>query len=222
MRFRNGKTHRKFFSEGVRVEGDLFLPDGLKAGERRPGIVLCHGFTGIRSFILGDYAKVFVEAGFVALTFDYRGFGGSEGTKWRLIPLEQIDDIRNTISFVETLPEVDPERIGLWGTSFGGGHAPYAAAIDTRIKAAVGQVGFGDGERFLLDTRIFGERAELVSQVESDRRRRSREVPKNEGRYLTDRPSPQFADLEFLNQAGSLEKSLSNRSTTLIPETGRY
>jgi cephalosporin-C deacetylase-like acetyl esterase len=111
-----------FFSEGVRMEGDLFLPDGLKAGERRPGIVLCHGFTGIRSVILADYAKVFVAAGFVALTFDYRGFGGSEGTKWRLIPLEQIDDIRNAISFFETLAEVDPERIGLWGTSFGGGH----------------------------------------------------------------------------------------------------
>jgi len=163
----------KFFSEGVRMEGDLFLPDGLKASERRPGIVLCHGFTGIRSVILGDYAKVFVEAGFVALTFDYRGFGGSEGTKWRLLPLEQIDDIRNAISFFETLPEVDPERIGLWGSSFGGGHAPYAAAVDTRIKAAVGQVGFGDGERFLLDTRIFGERAELLRKVEGDRRRRA-------------------------------------------------
>ena len=99
----------KFFSEGVRMEGDLFLPDGLKAGERRPGIVLCHGFTGIRSVILGDYAKVFVEAGFVALTFDYRGFGGSEGTKWRLIPLEQIDDIRNAVSFFETLPEAMAE-----------------------------------------------------------------------------------------------------------------
>jgi hypothetical protein len=55
------------------------------------------------------------------------------------------------------------------------GHAPYAAAIDTRIKAAVGQVGFGDGERFLLDTRIFGERAELVGKVESDRRLRALE-----------------------------------------------
>src|SRR5437870_2034054 len=107
----------KFFSEGVQMEGDLLLPDGLKSGERRPGIVLCHGFTGIRSVILGDYAKVFVEAGFVALTFDYRGFGGSEGTKWRLIPLEQIDDIRNAISFFEAQPQVDPERIGLWGTS---------------------------------------------------------------------------------------------------------
>jgi hypothetical protein len=165
----------KFFSEGIRMEADLFLPDGLKAGERRPGIVLCHGFTGIRSVILGDYAKVFVEAGFVALTFDYRGFGGSEGTKWRLIPLEQIDDIRNAISFFETLSQVDPERIGLWGTSFGGGHAPYAAAIDSRIKAAVGQVGFGDGERFLLDTRIFGKRAELTRKVADDRRRRATE-----------------------------------------------
>src|ERR1700676_3564067 len=163
----------KFFSEGVQMEGDLFLPDRVKAGERRPGIVLCHGFTGIRSVILGDYAKVFVEAGFVTLTFDYRGFGGSEGAKWRLIPLEQIDDMRNAISFFESLPEVDPERIGLWGTSFGGGHAPYAAAVDTRIKAAVGQVGFGDGERFLLDTRRFGEREELLRKVAEDRRRRA-------------------------------------------------
>jgi dipeptidyl aminopeptidase/acylaminoacyl peptidase len=163
----------KFYSEGVRLEGDLFLPADLKAGERRPGIVLCHGFTGVRSVILGDYAKVFVEAGFVTLTFDYRGFGGSEGTKWRLIPLEQIDDIRNAISFFETLPQVDPERIGLWGTSFGGGHAPYAAAVDARIKAAVGQVGFGDGERFLLDTRRFGDRADLMRKVADDRRRRA-------------------------------------------------
>jgi fermentation-respiration switch protein FrsA (DUF1100 family) len=168
-----GKSVVKFFSEGVRMEGDLFLPDGLKSGERRPGIVLCHGFTGIRSLILGDYAKVFADHGFIALTFDYRGYGGSEGTRRRLIPLEQIDDIRNAISFFETLPQVDADRIGLWGTSFGGGHAPYAAAVDMRIKAAVGQVGFGDGERFLLDTRVFGERTELTRKVADDRRRRA-------------------------------------------------
>ena len=118
----------KFHSEGVRLEGDMYLPSDFKTGERRPGIVLCHGFTGLRDLILGDYAKVFVDAGFVALTFDYRGFGGSEGEKWRLIPLEQIDDIRNAISFFEAQPQVDPERIGLWGTSFGGANAPYAAA----------------------------------------------------------------------------------------------
>ena len=162
-----------FFSEGTKMEGDLFLPSDYKAGERRPAIVLCHGFTGVRSLILGDYAKVFYAAGFVVLTFDYRGYGGSEGTRRRLIPLEQIDDIRNAISFVETLPEVDPNRIGLWGTSFGGANAPYAAGVDTRIKAVVGQVGFGDGERFLLDTRRFGEREELLQAVAEDRCRRA-------------------------------------------------
>lgn len=163
----------KFYSEGVRLEGDLYLPSNLKAGERRPGIVLCHGFTGLRALILGDYAKVFVDAGFVALTFDYRGFGGSKGEKWRLIPLEQIDDIRNAITFFEAQPQVDPDRIGLWGTSFGGANAPYAAAVDSRVKAVVGQVGFGDGERFMLDVRSYGERVELMRKLAEDRRRRA-------------------------------------------------
>jgi uncharacterized protein len=165
----------KFYSESVRLEGDLYLPSNLKAGERRPGIVLCHGFTGLRELILSDYAKVFADAGFVAFTFDYRGFGGSEGEKWRLIPLEQIDDIRNAISFFEAQPQVDPKRIGLWGTSFGGANAPYAAAVDSRVKAVVGQVGFGDGERFMLDVRNYGERVELMRKLAEDRRRRALE-----------------------------------------------
>ena len=164
-----------FFSEGARLEGDLFLPNGLKAGEQRPGIVLCHGFTGLRAGILPDYAKAFAEAGFVAFTFDYRGFGGSQGTKWRLIPLEQIDDIRNAITYLQEQPGVDPERIGLWGTSFGGGHVPYTAGIDPRVKAAVGQVGFGDGERLILDSRGYGERVRLKQKIEEDRHRRVRE-----------------------------------------------
>ncbi|MGE0822560.1 MAG: alpha/beta hydrolase [Candidatus Binatia bacterium] len=164
-----------FFSEGVKLEGDLFLPAGLKAGEQRPGIVLCHGFTGLRAGILPDYAKVFAEAGFVALTFDYRGFGGSQGTKWRLIPLEQIDDIRNAITFLQSQPQVDPERIGLWGTSFGGGHVPYTAGIDSRVKAAVGQVGFGDGERLILDSRGHAQRKQLLQKIQEDQRQRVRE-----------------------------------------------
>ena len=164
-----------FYSEGSRIEADLHLPDGMKAGERRPGIVLCHGFTGIRAGILPDYARAFCQAGFVALTFDYRGFGGSGGTQWRLLPLEQIDDIRNAITYLEGRPEVDAERIGLWGTSFGGGHAPYTAAIDSRVKAVVGQVGFGDGERLILDSRGHAERGRLRKAIEEDRALRVRE-----------------------------------------------
>jgi len=161
-----------FYSEGSRIAADLFLPDDFDDGRKRPGIVLCHGFTGVRQLMLEDYARVFAEAGYVSLIFDYRGFGGSEGPKWRLIPLEQVDDIRNAITWLEAQPEVDSQRIGLWGTSFGGAHTPYVTAIDQRIKAAVGQVGFEDGASFILGVRDEVQRAELMRQLAEDRRLR--------------------------------------------------
>jgi dipeptidyl aminopeptidase/acylaminoacyl peptidase len=162
----------KFFSEGSRIEGDLFLPEGLKPGEQRPGIVLCQGFSGVRSLILPDYARVFVDAGFVALTFDYRGWGPSEGPKWRLVPLEQVDDIRNALTFLQAQPQVDPERLGLWGTSYGGGHAPYVAGVDSRVKAVVGQVGYDAAERLFLSCLTYSERMDLMRKLAEDRRRR--------------------------------------------------
>ncbi len=87
-----------FYSEGAKLLSDLYLPNDLKPGEKRPGIVLCHGYSGIRGLILPDYAKYFVDAGYVVLGFDYRGFGGSEGTKWRVMAHEQVEDIRNAIT----------------------------------------------------------------------------------------------------------------------------
>ena len=170
-----------FFSEGSRLIGNLFLPAGMQPGEQRPGIVLCHGFTGVRQLMLPDYARRFAEAGFIALIFDYRGFGESEGPKWRLLPLEQVDDIRNALTWLATQPEVDTQRMGLWGTSFGGAHVPYVAGVDTRVKAAVAQVGFDTGERFLLSVRSESERAELQRQLEKDRRLR---VIEGQGRRI--------------------------------------
>lgn len=188
----------RFHSEGSVLEGELFTPEGMKSGERRAGIVLCHGYSGIRDLILPDYSKRFVEAGYVALTFDYRGFGGSEGSRGRIIPLEQIDDIRNAITFLEAQPEVDPKRIGLWGTSFGGFHVPYAAAVDRRVKAGVGQVGHGDGERFLLDIRSEAEQQALHRLLEEDRRSRVLTGKGSAGDTATILASPQTR--EFFKQ----------------------
>ena len=170
-----------FFSEGSRMVGNLFLPPDMEAGEKRPGVVLCHGFTGVRHLMLPEYATIFAEAGYVSLIFDYRGFGDSEGPKWRLIPMEQIDDLRNALTWLEAQPEVDPQRLGLWGTSFGGAHVPYVAAVDTRVKVTVGQVGFDTGERFMWDVRNENERAELKQQIEEDRRLR---VLEGKGRFV--------------------------------------
>jgi dipeptidyl aminopeptidase/acylaminoacyl peptidase len=161
-----------FYSEGCKLLGELWLPDDYRAGEKRPGIVLCHGYSGIRGLILPDYAKVFVAAGYVCLTFDYRGYGGSEGTQWRIQALEQIEDIRNAITFLECQPQVNVDRIGIWGTSNGGAHIVYAAAVDKRVKCAVGQVGYGDGERLLMDIRTPAERKALLDQLAADRRQR--------------------------------------------------
>ena len=161
-----------FFSEGSKLEGDYFLPADLKPGERRPAIVLCHGYSGIRKAVLPEYAKLFAAAGYAVLSFDYRGFGGSEGPKWRIMALEQVDDIRNAITWVEAQPEVDPGRIGIWGTSNGGAHAPYVAGIDERVKAAVGQVGYGDGWDLIMDGRSEEERRALLERLRDDRRKR--------------------------------------------------
>ena len=108
-----------YYSEGARLSAVLYVPDGAGPASRRPGIVLCHGFTGIKELILPDYAQRLAAAGYVALAFDYRGFGESEGERGRLIPSAQVTDIRNSVTFLETLDEVDPEGIGLWGTSYG-------------------------------------------------------------------------------------------------------
>ncbi|MCK6563701.1 MAG: alpha/beta fold hydrolase [Dehalococcoidia bacterium] len=136
-----------YFSEGTRVSAVLYLPDGQKSGERVPGVVLCHGFTAIKELILPDYGRRFAAAGIAALAFDYRGFGESDGTRGRLIWRDQVQDIRNSITFLETVPEIDPGRIGLWGTSYGGANVIYTAGIEPRAKCVVAQVGFGDGGR---------------------------------------------------------------------------
>ncbi|WMJ68826.1 alpha/beta fold hydrolase [Stenotrophomonas sp. 24(2023)] len=129
------------------------LPQGIAAtlrspaGDgRKPAVILCHGFCGIQDLLLPDFANAFANAGFVTVTFDYRGFGASEGERGRLVPALQIEDILTVIGWTRSLPQVDPARIGLWGTSLGGGHVFGAAARDGDIRGIVSQLGFADGE----------------------------------------------------------------------------
>lgn len=100
-----------FFSEGVRLAGDLFLPDNLGAGERRSAILLCHGYTGVRSLYLPDNARVLNEAGYVVLTFDYKGWGDSDGPKSRLAPYGRVADAQAALTFLAAQPMVDPARL---------------------------------------------------------------------------------------------------------------
>lgn len=95
---------------------------------KSPAIILCHGFCGIRETLLPSFAEEFTQAGFSTITFDYRGFGDSDGERGRLVPTMQIDDIISVVNWAIEQPSIDAQRIGLWGTSFGGCHV-FGAAV---------------------------------------------------------------------------------------------
>ena len=130
-----------FTSKGLHCRGWLYVPDDLAEGQKAPTIVMAHGFSCVKEMMLPDFAERFAAAGFVTLAFDFRYFGDSEGEpRSQLFPLHQVEDVRNAISWVSGQPEVDPQRVGLWGTSYGGGIVVYVATFDKRVKAVVAQV----------------------------------------------------------------------------------
>ena len=164
-------TAVEFYSDGTKIAGDLFVPSG--AVTPLPCVIVAHGFGGIKSFFVGDIAATFARAGFVALTFDYRGFGESEGTRNRLWPLEQVEDVRAAAVYLRTRPEVDPTRIVAYGTSFGGGIAIAAVAEEPDLRAAVCAVGIADCGRWLRSLRRHWEWLEFLHRLDDDRTRRT-------------------------------------------------
>ncbi len=162
-----------FYSEGVKLVGDLFLPDGLAADERRAGVVLCHGYTGVRALYLPDIARVLTEAGYVVLSFDYKGWGDSDGPKNRLAPYSRVADVQAAITFLQEQPMVAPERIGIYGTSYGGATVVWTAAVDPRVKCVVSVVGVGNGQRWMRSVRRPDEYHDLLQRSAADRTRRA-------------------------------------------------
>jgi fermentation-respiration switch protein FrsA (DUF1100 family) len=122
---------------------------------------MAHGFGGTREMGLDRYARKFADAGFVVLVHDHRSFGASDGEPRNDVePWRQIADWRRIISYLETRPEVDAEHIGVWGSSFAGGHSIVLGATDVRIKCVVAQVptisGFEQWQRKVAPERIEG------------------------------------------------------------------
>ncbi|MGW9029954.1 alpha/beta hydrolase [Streptomyces sp. NPDC055722] len=117
-----------------------------------PAITVAHGFGGLAEGGLLHYAERFAEAGFVSIIHDHRSFGLSGGwPRQDIDPWRQILDWRRVITYTQDLPGVDPDRIGLFGSSYAGGHALVLAGSDRRIKAVVAQVptisGYEQGKR---------------------------------------------------------------------------
>jgi fermentation-respiration switch protein FrsA (DUF1100 family) len=134
------RTNIEFEVEaGLTLRGWLFTPEG-DAGPH-PAVTMAHGYGGVKEFGLERFARAFAEAGFVVLVHDHRNFGASDGEpRGDIDPWRQIGDWRRAISFLESLPEVEATRMGLWGTSYAGGHAIVLGASDRRLRCIVAQV----------------------------------------------------------------------------------
>jgi fermentation-respiration switch protein FrsA (DUF1100 family) len=129
----------EFDAEGVTLRGWFYTADGSSGAA--PTVVMAHGFSAVKEMYLDHYAETFAAAGLNALVFDNRNFGASDGEpRQEIDPWDQVRDYRHAITYAGTLPEVDANRIGIWGSSYSGGHVLVVAALDRRVKAVVSQV----------------------------------------------------------------------------------
>jgi dienelactone hydrolase len=134
----------EFDADGTMLRGWLYIPDGTSGAS--PAVVMAPGFSAVKEMHADRFAEAFAGAGLVALVYDNRNFGASDGEpRQEIDPWAQVRDYRTAITYAATRTEVDAERIGVWGGSYSGGHVLVVAAIDRRVKCVVSQAPFVSG-----------------------------------------------------------------------------
>jgi uncharacterized protein len=163
------RTDVEFNAEGTTLRGWLYRPGG---DDPVPGVVMAHGFSAVKEMYLDAFAEVFAAAGLACLVFDNRNFGASDGEpRQEIDPWAQVRDYRHAITYLQTMPGIDRDRIGIWGTSYSGGHSLVLGAVDKRSKAVVAQVplisGFKNVQRLVRSDFFPGLRAGLEADREA-------------------------------------------------------
>lgn len=165
-----------FDADGTTLRGWFYRAAGV-AGPA-PTIVMAHGFSAVKEQHLQGFAEAFAAAGMNALVYDHRNLGASDGEpRQEMDPWAQVRDYRHAITCATLLPETDRERIGIWGTSYSGGHVLVVAAIDRRVKCVVAQVphisGAESGRRRVRPDQV----PALLARFDADREARFRGEP---------------------------------------------
>jgi hypothetical protein len=201
-----------FYSEGSKLQGLLRLPD--QGAGRWAGIVQGPGWLGLHDAKLYErYHRSFTEAGYAVLVFDYRGFGNSEGERGLILPMWHAEDIRNAITYMQTRAEVDPNRIGLFGSGGTGGALPiYVAAVDQRVKCVVSNYGFASGKDWLRSMRREYEWIGLLQRLDADRKKR---VLEGKGEMVSPREDLMVVTPERVQTA--VKKDVDSRIPERVP-----
>jgi pimeloyl-ACP methyl ester carboxylesterase len=138
----------EFISNGLLLRGIVRLPTGLRDGEKRPAVIVLHGFGSNKSAenVLGP-CGVLGSLGYITMRFDMSGCGESAGPRGNLICLEQVQNTCDAVTFLSAHPFVEEGRIALIGSSFGAAIGIYTGAVDVRVSAVISSGGWGHGER---------------------------------------------------------------------------
>ena len=162
-----------YYSNGLKIAAHLYRPADWKAGDRpRPAVVCLTGYSGRKNVATVDIPRRLAREGFIALAPDYQGYGEAEGERGRHRPLEQAQNTYDAVTYLETVEGVDAGRVGVYGSSFGGANAVWAAAFDPRLKVVVSAVGVTNGERWLRSVRSAYDWYKFRDFVREEARRR--------------------------------------------------
>ncbi len=146
MQAYEGAVYRKdrFESHGCQCAATLHLPPDFSGGV--PAVLMMHGWGGIQLMLVKEYIRCFNQAGLAVMTFDYPGWGDSEGLpRGRINPWKRVRTGESALAFLKAQREIDASRIFLWGSSFGGGHAVDLAAEHPELAGVIAQVPMLDG-----------------------------------------------------------------------------
>jgi uncharacterized protein len=161
-----------FFADGLRLDADLHLPPAGSA-ETPPVLVAASGYLGLKVLHPERFARALTPRGYAVLTFDYRGFGASEGERGRLAPQDWAEDIRAAVDRLSGCELVDAGRVGLLGWALGGGVVIAEAAADPRVRAVAAVNAIGDGRRATRNMHDDASWRRLLQRIEADRVRRA-------------------------------------------------
>jgi fermentation-respiration switch protein FrsA (DUF1100 family) len=163
-------------AEGTILRGWLYPAAGKN--DQAPAVVMAHGFSAVKEMYLDRFAEAFAAAGLAVVVYDNRNLGASEGApRQELDPWAQVRDYRHAITWASSRPEIDAARIGIWGSSYSGGHVLAVGAIDRRVKCVVAQVPLVSGSRNLKRLIRADMIAEVRRQFDADREARFRGAP---------------------------------------------
>lgn len=155
-----------FNDEGHRIAADLYPGPSSST----LGVVFCHGWGGTKNIVAPTLAaELQSRLDCTALTFDYSGFGESEGPRQRLDPLREVADVAAAVSYLQQRFPALADRIALYGFSFGGAISTYAAATDPRVAALLAVSGFASGDQLMRDIRPLWQYVEFRDKIAADR-----------------------------------------------------